>query len=144
MRYGRWAEQMSRRKEQLESSLRKALGVVLSSGLADPRIRGLITVTGVRVSDDRKRAVIGISVLPEEQGELTVHGLKAARVHIQTEVSGKLRARSLPEFVFQLDGSLKKQAEVLGAIREAGEVTDFEADAEDAADAGVADEGEER
>lgn len=112
---------MTHRREQLESALRRAVGGVLAEGLADPRVRGLITVTDVSVTEDRRRATVGISVLPDEQAELTLHGLRAAAGHIQTEVGKRLRARSLPELVFRLDDSIKKQAALLSEIRHAVE-----------------------
>jgi ribosome-binding factor A len=110
---------MTYRKEQSESTLRRALGEVIEAGLADPRIQGLISVTSVRLSPDQRTAFVHVSVVPDEQAELTLYGLRHAAGHIQSLVAKKVRARQVPRLDFRLDESLKKQAEVLDAIRQA-------------------------
>jgi ribosome-binding factor A len=114
---------MSHRRQQLESTLKRAIAKVLSTGLADPRISGLISVTSVEVSPDLRNATVKVSILPETKQRTTFHGLRHAARHIQSLVGKELRTRTLPHLDFQLDESLKKQAQVLGAIREAMEQT---------------------
>ena len=89
---------------------------VIASGLHDERIRGLVSVTGVRVSDDLSEAFVGISVLPEKHGELTLHGIRSAAGHIRRTIAHGLRLRRVPRLVFQLDRSLKMMAEVDEAL----------------------------
>lgn len=125
---------MTTRIDRLASSLEKGVQQVLARGLQDPRVRGLITVTGVQVTPDCKRATIGISVLPAEQQSLTVHGLQSAARHIRREVADLIRTRTMPEFRFVEDSSLKKQAEVLSTLAKVREEMD-EKDAKDAHDA---------
>ncbi|MCW5758020.1 MAG: 30S ribosome-binding factor RbfA [Phycisphaeraceae bacterium] len=107
---------MSTRNDRLTSSIERGVQQVLARGLQDPRVRGLITVTKVELTPDGKQATIGISVLPAEHQKLTVHGLSSASRHIRREVGELIRTRSMPEFRFVEDGSLKKQAEVLGTL----------------------------
>lgn len=110
---------MSHRRQQLESSLQRSIGQLIAAGLGDPRIQGMITVTGVHVSPDGRHADVGISVLPDDKQDLTLHGLRSAAGHIQVELRRMLRARAIPQLNFQFDPSLKKQARVLGAIQDA-------------------------
>lgn len=110
---------MSRRTDQMSATIREALQAVIDRGLADPRISGLITVTQVRVTDDFKSAFVEISVLPAEKQDLTMHGLRAAARHIRREVGDHVAIKQMPELVFRLDESLKKQAGVLDAIAKA-------------------------
>lgn len=107
---------MSTKIDRLASSLEKGVQQVLARGLQDPRVRGLITVTKVDVTPDSKQATIGISVLPVEHQKLTVHGLQSAARHIRREVAELIRTRTMPEFRFVEDSSLKKQAEVLSTL----------------------------
>ena len=107
---------MSRRTERIESILHRAIQQVLARGLNDPRMRGLITVTGIDVSPDLKNAKILISVLPEEHEALTMHGLRSAAKHIRHQVSNLVRMRTMPAFEFEVDRALKRQSEVLRAI----------------------------
>lgn len=110
---------MSRRREQRESVLMRATQEVLARGLADPRIRGLITVTDIRLTEDGKQAFVSVSILPEERAELTMHGLRAATKHIRRDVADRIRIREMPAMEFRLDGSIKEQAGVLTAINRA-------------------------
>lgn len=112
---------MSRRAQQLASDLERGIRAIIQRGLHDPRISGLITVTGVEVSPDLRAARVRISVLPEEKQALTIHGLAAAAAHIRHELSEMISARSIPEISFRPDDAPKRQAEVLRAISKARE-----------------------
>lgn len=105
--------------ERLAASIERAVREVLSRGLADDRIRGLITVTGVKVLGDLTEAIINVSVLPEDKEELTLHGLNSAASHVRHEVGELIETRQLPKFRFRLDRSLKMQASVLAALEAA-------------------------
>jgi ribosome-binding factor A len=110
---------MTRRQEQLASVLREAVQEVLSRGLNDPRVSGLITVTGLDLSPDLEYATIRVSVLPAERQQLTFHGIKAAGAYIRREVGDKVKNRKLPKFNFELDSSFKKQLGVIEALEHA-------------------------
>jgi len=84
----------------------------------------MITVTSVRLTPDLKMAFINVSILPADRQQLTMHGLKSAAKHLRREVGNKLAVRQMPELVFKLDESLKKQVDVLGAIARATEDLD--------------------
>lgn len=107
---------MSRRTEQLASTIRGAVQEVLDRGLQDPRVSGLITVTGVRLTDDLATAFVSISVLPAERAGLTFHGLRSAARHVRHEVGKRVAMRRLPELDFRLDESFKQQAAVIEAL----------------------------
>lgn len=110
---------MSHRREQLESTMQRALGKLLAGGLNDPRVSGLVSVTKVKVSDDGLRARVGVSVLPESRQKGTVHGLRHAAGHIRRLLDEEMRVRAMPHLDFHADDSLKNQARVLDAIRQA-------------------------
>ncbi len=110
---------MTRRAEQFAASLQGALQETLSRGMQDPRISGLITVMSVKLTDDLKTAFVHVSILPADRQELTMHGLKSASRHIRHQVGDLLDSRQVPELVFKLDGSLKKQAGVMEALAKA-------------------------
>lgn len=110
---------MSRRTEQVAASIRRELQQLLVRGLADPRITGLITVTGVRVTGDLKTAHVLVSVMPAERTKVTLAGLRAAAAHLRHELGEAVAMRSLPHLVFEIDESIRRHAEVLGAIARA-------------------------
>lgn len=110
---------MSHRKEQLASAIHRATQAVISRGLNDPRIRGLITVTRVNVSEDKRNATVYVSVMPSDKADLTLHGLKAGATHIRRQVGEIIDAFRMPVFAFKLDKQFQKQSETLAAIARA-------------------------
>jgi ribosome-binding factor A len=110
---------MTQRTEQVASTLKRAVQVVLSRGISDPRVRGLITVTRVDVSADLSNATVYCTVIPNKHEELSMHGLQSASRWIRREVADKVRFRRMPQFRFRIDEKLLKQQEVLASIAEA-------------------------
>lgn len=112
---------MSRRTEQMASTLQRAIQEIITRGLQDPRVSGLITVTAVRVSEDKREATVMVSVYPADRQELTMHGLRAAVPHIRHELGELVDMRNTPNLSFKLDSSLKKQATVIDALSKVAE-----------------------
>lgn len=111
-----------RKQEQLQHALRGAIQEVLGRGLADPRIRGLVTITEVQVSPDRRNATVYVSIFPEDRIELAMHGLHDAEGHVRHEVGELIRTRVMPVLAFKRDDRIKKEAAVLRAISEAARI----------------------
>lgn len=107
---------MTLRTDRIAALLEQAIGQVLARGLADPRVKGLITITGVRVSDDLARAVVSISITPEAKVRVTLAGLIAAGRHIRHEASNLIDLRRMPQFQFVLDEGIKRQSAVFEAL----------------------------
>ncbi len=110
---------MSHRKEQVESTLKRAISEVLMRSMSDPRIEGMVSVQRVRVTDDYKVADIFVSVLPEKFEKRSIAGLRAAAGHIHTKVFKAVAMRSVPRFVFQIDDALKKEEAIFDSIAKA-------------------------
>ena len=107
---------MSHRIEQAESTLRRVISQVLARRVSDPRIVGMVSVTRVEISPDRRNAGVFVSILPEQYEKRTMSGLVNAAIHIQNLVREEVAMRIVPHLSFHLDRSLKKQAEIFGAI----------------------------
>ncbi len=110
---------MGQQLEQVASVLRRAIQAVLSRGLNDPRVRGLVSVTSIDVSPDLAQAVVKVSILPESASELSMHGLRSASRHIRSAVAGNVELRRVPRLLFKLDLSLKNEAAIQAAINKA-------------------------
>tara|TARA_B100001059_G_scaffold35716_1_gene28871 strand:- start:980 stop:1399 length:420 start_codon:yes stop_codon:yes gene_type:complete len=110
---------MSHHRAQVESVLRRSVQEVLSRGLSDPRIKGVITITRVEVSPDGRQGTVWCSVMPREHASLSIKGLGHASGRIHSELKKKLEMRRVPRLIYRLDKSLKREAEVLSAINEA-------------------------
>ena len=109
---------MTHRTEQIESTLRRVISDVLTRQLADPRVRGLVSVTEVKVSPDRKQAHVFFSVIPQKYESRTLHALQSAWGYIHTKVFKAVSMKTVPTFEFRLDRSMKQEAVVLAAIRQ--------------------------
>ena len=102
---------------QVGSLLMRTLQEILARGLNDPRYRGLVSILEVRVSPDLADATVFVSVLPEEQGKLTLAALEHARGHLPSKLRSGTALRRIPRLAFRLDDRLKRAADLEGAIR---------------------------
>ena len=107
------------RTEALAATITRELQAELARGLADPRIRGLITITGVKINTETRTARALVSVMPEEHESLTMHGLNAAARHLRRRVADRIRTRDMPLFEFAVDEQFKRESATLRAIAEA-------------------------
>ena len=110
---------MSVQSDKITSALSRAIQDVVGRGLHDPRVRGLISVTRIEMSPDRRNATVFVSVLPAEHAKLTLHGLRHGAQHIRSGVARKVRMRRVPQLAFTLDESIKNEARVIAAINAA-------------------------
>jgi len=110
---------MKRRTKQVASNIEKAVTDVLNRGLSDPRVRGIITVTEVDLTDDLLQARIRVTIMPEKYEALTMHGLRAATGHIRREAMKKIHLRHMPTFEFLVDEGLKNERKVIELLDKA-------------------------
>ncbi|MGN6675729.1 MAG: 30S ribosome-binding factor RbfA, partial [Thermomicrobiales bacterium] len=102
----------NRRLEQIGDLLRAELSDLLQRELRDPRV-GFVTITGVDVSADLRNARVRISCFgePQEQQE-SLRALKHASGFLRTEVSKRVRLRTIPALHFMLDHSMAEAEQV--------------------------------
>jgi ribosome-binding factor A len=105
-----------KRVQQVQATLLRAIQEEIGRGLHDPRVSGLITVTGVDVSPDLKNATVMVSVFPAEKQDLTMYALRDAARHLRRRVGDRIAMHEVPELIFRVDESIKKQAEILSAF----------------------------
>jgi ribosome-binding factor A len=80
--------------------------------LKDPRI-GFVTVTGVQVTADLKRAWVSYTVLGDDkQQRSTAAGLRSAIPHLRKELGRQVRLRSLPDLEFQVDQTIAQHQRI--------------------------------
>ncbi|HEY0784098.1 MAG TPA: 30S ribosome-binding factor RbfA [Thermoanaerobaculia bacterium] len=94
---------MSRRTDRVADLIRSELSLLLLKDVHDPRIR-LVTVVGITVSPDLRHATVKISALgTDAERQETIAALRHARGYLRTELAHRLRMRTTPELVFELD-----------------------------------------
>lgn len=111
----------SRRPEQVGETLRQVISDALLRGeVRDPRV-GLVTVTGVLVTNDLSHARVRVSVSGEEADKIrALEGLQSAAGFLRSRAARSLTTRSVPELHFELDRGLEHAArisELLNTIR---------------------------
>ena len=108
---------MSGRTRKVESQLKEIVGEELAA-LSDPRIRGLVTVTGVRVSPDLASATVFYSLLSGEDLKEAQEGLQSAAGRVQAAVGTQTRLRRTPRLRFEPDPVVEQVDRVETALRE--------------------------
>jgi len=107
---------LRRRSLQIASNIQQELQNRLAKGLSDPRIRGMITVTKVELSDDLKHAKAFVTVLPEERAKLTMHGLISATARIRRDVMQRIHIKEMPTLKIVYDEGRKAEMEVFSLL----------------------------
>ena len=94
-----------KRSQRVSDLLRQEIADIIMRKVKDPRI-GFVTVTGVDLTDDLKIARVFVSCLKEEEKEVTLDILNAAKSFIRSEVGKRIRMKVLPSIEFRIDESL--------------------------------------
>ncbi len=114
----------SRRLARITQAIREQVSISILSDIKDPRVNN-VTVTGVEVSPDTRRAKIRVSILGDEKSQkLCLHGLNSARGFLQAKVAARIQTRQTPILIFELDQGVKMSMEVSRLIQESQSADD--------------------
>lgn len=95
------------RTKRIAEEIRKVIGNMLISGIKDPRINSMVSVTEVEVTSDLSYAYVYVSILGGDEEE-SLEGLKSASNFLRKEVSKSVKLRHTPQIIFKVDDSIKK------------------------------------
>jgi ribosome-binding factor A len=108
-----------RRSERLAEGIREEVATFLAEDAKDPRLVGLVTVTGVDVTRDLRHAKVFVSILgSDEEREATLEGLESAAGHLRSRIGRALRLRVAPEIAFRYDESVARAAKIEALLAE--------------------------
>ncbi len=111
----------TRRSDRVAEAIREAVATFLAEGVKDPRITGLVTVTGAQASRDLRHAKVFVSVLGSAvERAATLEGLRSLAGYLRAHLGRDLRLRLAPEISFHLDDSIAYAARIeslLGSVR---------------------------
>jgi ribosome-binding factor A len=68
---------------------------------------GFLTITGAKVSDDLRNAVVYVSVLELEQRDRTIRKLNATASVVRSELGRRLKIKYIPRLKFMADESVE-------------------------------------
>ncbi|HOC02888.1 MAG TPA: 30S ribosome-binding factor RbfA [Candidatus Ratteibacteria bacterium] len=89
-----------RKNLKFANILKYQITQIIQKELSDPRI-GFITITNIKISSDRRRATVYVSILGDEkQKKESLKGLTSAAGFIRHTLSRKIETRFTPEIEF--------------------------------------------
>ena len=95
-----------KRSQRVSDLIREEIAEIVMSKLKDPRI-GFVTITGVDMTPDLKQARVFVSILNENEREITLEILNSARTFIRSILSKRLKMKFIPVIEFKLDTSIE-------------------------------------
>lgn len=108
------------RTRRIAEEIRKVVSTMLISGIKDPRITSMVSVTDVEVTNDLSYAYVYVSILGGDE-ESTLQGLRSAVNYIRREVSRNVKLRHTPQIIFKVDDSIKNGIYMSNLIRKVNE-----------------------
>jgi len=93
------------RIQRMAGEIKRELAEILEREIKDPRL-GLVSVVSVQLSPDGSSAKIYVSPLGNNDKAGVAAALSSSAGYMRRELSKRLRVRSVPELIFQLDESI--------------------------------------
>lgn len=121
-----------RRSDRVAEAIREEVARFLAEDVKDPRVTGLVTVTGCEVTRDLRHAKVFVSIMGSDvERASTYEGLASVATHLRARVGRALQLRLAPEIAFKADESIARAARIedlLARIKEGQPPADGEAD----------------
>lgn len=96
----------------MAEAIREEVASYLTTGVKDPRIQGFVTVTGVDITPDLRRAQVFISIMGDVDVNATVDALNDVGYKIKGQVGRNLKLRLAPELDFKIDTSSARASRI--------------------------------
>ena len=106
----------SNRIGRINEEIQRELASLIRT-VKDPRVHGLVSITGVDTTSDLRYSKIYVSVLDKSDVKEVVKGLKSAGGYLRRELGAALKLRYTPELQFVEDDSIGKGAHILSMLR---------------------------
>ncbi len=109
----------SRRIARLNEQLRADVSELIAREMKDPRLAGLISITGVELSPDLRHAQVYVSVLgTAAERQHTLAALRRAAGFLRTQLATRLTTKRTPDLHFVLDASIERGERIMDLIRQ--------------------------
>ena len=96
----------SSRIGRINEEIMRELSTAIRS-LKDPRVQGMITITGVDTASDLRTAKVYVSVYDKSRSKEVLKGLKSASGFLRRHIGSQLQLRYTPELVFVEDHAIE-------------------------------------
>lgn len=108
----------SNRLDRIDEELKKEISQVINYELNNSKLKGIISVTKVKITPDLRYAKVYISVLNSNEKGTVLTGLKESSGYIRSKVASTINLRITPELVFVYDDSEEKANRIEDILRE--------------------------
>jgi ribosome-binding factor A len=103
----------TRRPDRVAEAVREEIAAFLAGGVKDPRVTGLVTVTGVEMTRDLAQATVFVSIYGDDANRETVmEGLQSVAAGLRGRVGRALKLRLAPAITFKTDDSVARAARI--------------------------------
>jgi ribosome-binding factor A len=103
----------TRRPDRVAERIREEVATFLAADVKDPRIVGLVTVTGAEVTRDLRHAKVFVTIMGSEAERAeTFEGLASVAGHLRALLGKRLGLRGAPEISFRQDASIAYAARI--------------------------------
>ncbi len=104
---------MKYRSGRLGEEIRRIVSDMLLRELKDPRLGGIVSISGVDVTEDNSFATLYITVLgpntspeaEEARREEVLAAFQSAKGKIRSQIGRKVKLRHVPDLIFKMDTS---------------------------------------
>lgn len=93
--------------DRLEEDMKYYLSNIISEKVKNPNVNGIISITAVHVTKDMKYAKVYLSIFNAKSKSKVLDEIRKSKGYIKKELSYVLKARNIPELVFEEDDSME-------------------------------------
>lgn len=112
-----------KRTDRIAEMIQRKLAVIIPQDLRDPRLKGFVTITAVKVAADLSHSKVYFTVLNEDK-DVAVQILNAAAPYLRTALARTITLRTVPQLHFVYDESIEYGERLSNLIDEANKFKD--------------------
>lgn len=93
--------------DRINEDIKYYVSKTIREDIKNPRITGVISITSVNTTKDLRYAKIYVSIFGTKYTHQTFNELKKSSGYIRKQLASMLKARNIPDLVFELDDSME-------------------------------------
>lgn len=93
--------------DRINEDIKYYVSKIIREDIKNPKITGVISITSVNTTKDLRYAKIYVSIFGTKYTHQTFNELKKSSGYIRKQLASMLKARNIPDLVFELDDSME-------------------------------------
>lgn len=95
------------RTDRVDEDIKYYITKIINEDIKNPKISGVITITSVNTTKDLRYSKVYISIFGTKYTHQTFEEIKKSSGYIKKCLSKMLKARAIPDLIFELDDSME-------------------------------------